>query len=85
MALTKAQWLTKLKLWVPGNLFEEEKLQLAHWSGIAAVLEHDDLVEFAKIVVDQHRLTTPKTDKDGHTDTQRGGQKSDKRAHARLG
>lgn len=39
MALTKAQWLTKLKLWVPGNLFEEEKLQLAHWSGIAAVLE----------------------------------------------
>lgn len=39
MALTKAQWLAKLTGWVPEVIFREERLQIAHFKGIAGDIE----------------------------------------------
>jgi hypothetical protein len=40
--LTQAQWLAKLKGWVPSWFFQDEKYQQSHFDGLAAILAQID-------------------------------------------
>ena len=43
MALSQAQWYSKLKSWVPTWFFGSEQYQLAHWQALAKVLANIQL------------------------------------------
>lgn len=51
-ALTKEQWLEKLRGYVPKWVFEDEKFQLAMWKGMARVLNE------SQVMVDGHLSET---------------------------
>lgn len=73
MALTKAQWLAKLKSFVPSHLFEEELNLEAHFAGLAGV--------FAAIQEDQEDHTTETfiLDSEGNFLDEHGNERSLKR------